>query len=65
MYGPSRCIDYTPNPLRHVYYVYYAYDVYYIVGVEMEALTGVSVTLLTLYDMCKAVTKDMIIQDVR
>jgi len=34
-------------------------------GVEMEALTGVSVTLLTLYDMCKAVTKDMIIQDVR
>jgi len=28
-------------------------------GVEMEALTGVSVTLLTIYDMCKAVDKSM------
>ena len=28
-------------------------------GVEMEALTGVSVTLLTIYDMCKAIDKRM------
>ena len=28
-------------------------------GVEMEALTGVSVALLTLYDMCKAVSKEI------
>ena len=28
-------------------------------GVEMEALTGVSVALLTIYDMCKAVDKSM------
>jgi cyclic pyranopterin phosphate synthase len=28
-------------------------------GVEMEALTGVSVALLTIYDMCKAVDKNM------
>ena len=34
-------------------------------GVEMEALTGVSVALLTVYDMCKAVTKDMTISDIR
>ena len=34
-------------------------------GVEMEALTGVSVALLTIYDMCKAVQKDMVIRDVR
>jgi cyclic pyranopterin monophosphate synthase len=34
-------------------------------GVEMEALTGVSVTLLTIYDMCKAVDKEMTISDVR
>jgi len=34
-------------------------------GVEMEALTGVTVALLTIYDMCKAVQKDMIIRDVR
>ena len=34
-------------------------------GVEMEALTGVSVTLLTIYDMCKAIDKGMIISDIR
>ncbi len=34
-------------------------------GVEMEALTGVSVALLTIYDMCKAVDKQMQITDIR
>jgi len=34
-------------------------------GVEMEALAGVSVAALTLYDMCKAVDKTMSISDVR
>ncbi|CAL1526180.1 unnamed protein product [Lymnaea stagnalis] len=34
-------------------------------GVEMEALTAVSVAALTVYDMCKAVTHDMVIKDVR
>jgi cyclic pyranopterin phosphate synthase len=34
-------------------------------GVEMEALTGVTVALLTIYDMCKAVDKGMMIEDVR
>lgn len=33
-------------------------------GVEMEALTGVSVALLTIYDMCKAVDKNMQIQEI-
>src|SRR6266403_2648607 len=33
-------------------------------GVEMEVLTGVTVALLTIYDMCKAVNKDMRILDV-
>lgn len=33
-------------------------------GVEMEALTGVTTTLLTIYDMCKAVDKFMQIEDV-
>ena len=32
-------------------------------GVEMEALTGVSVTLLTIYDMCKAIDKRMCIEN--
>ena len=34
-------------------------------GVEMEALTAASVAALTIYDMCKAVQKDMIIEQVR
>lgn len=33
-------------------------------GVEMEALTGVSVALLTVYDMCKAVDKRMVLSDI-
>jgi molybdenum cofactor biosynthesis protein MoaC len=34
-------------------------------GVEMEALTAVSVAALTIYDMCKAVQKDIRITDIR
>jgi cyclic pyranopterin phosphate synthase len=34
-------------------------------GVEMEALTAVSVALLTVYDMCKAVDKQMIMGDIK
>ena len=34
-------------------------------GVEMEALVGVTVALLTIYDMCKAVDKEMIISNVQ
>lgn len=34
-------------------------------GVEMEALTGVSTALLTIYDMCKAVDKNMIISEIQ
>ncbi len=33
-------------------------------GVEMEALTGVSTALLTIYDMCKAIDKRMVIRDI-
>ena len=33
-------------------------------GVEMEALHAVSVTLLTIYDMCKAISKEMEIKDI-
>ena len=34
-------------------------------GVEMEALTAASVAALTVYDMCKAVQRDMVISDIR
>lgn len=33
-------------------------------GVEMEALTGVNIALLTIYDMCKAMNRSMIINDI-
>lgn len=34
-------------------------------GIEMEALTAVSVAALTIYDMCKAIDKNMVIQDIK
>jgi cyclic pyranopterin phosphate synthase len=34
-------------------------------GVEMEALTAVTTAALTIYDMCKAVDKDMVIENIR
>ncbi len=34
-------------------------------GVEMEALTAVQVALLTIYDMCKAVDRGMVMEEVR
>jgi cyclic pyranopterin phosphate synthase len=34
-------------------------------GVEMEALAGVNVALLTVYDMCKAVDKEMVMENIR
>lgn len=34
-------------------------------GVEMEALTATATAALTVYDMCKAVQKDMVITDIR
>ncbi|MGB5668715.1 MAG: cyclic pyranopterin monophosphate synthase MoaC [Maribacter sp.] len=34
-------------------------------GVEMEALTGVSVSALTIYDMCKALSHDIVISDIQ
>lgn len=33
-------------------------------GVEMEALTAVNIALLTIYDMCKAVDKQMVLEDI-
>ncbi len=34
-------------------------------GVEMEALTGASATCLTIYDMCKAISQEMIIKEIK
>ena len=37
----------------------------YKTGVEMEALTGVSVAALTVYDMCKALSHEIVVSDIR
>jgi len=37
----------------------------YVTGVEMEALTGASVAALTVYDMCKALSREMVISETR
>ena len=34
-------------------------------GIEMEALTAVAIAALTVYDMCKAVDKGMVLRDIR
>lgn len=34
-------------------------------GVEMEALTGVNITCLTIYDMCKSISQDIIIKEIK
>jgi cyclic pyranopterin phosphate synthase len=34
-------------------------------GIEMEALTAVSIAALTIYDMCKAIDKEMLIEGIR
>lgn len=34
-------------------------------GVEMEALTGASITSLTIYDMCKGISQDIVIQEIK
>jgi cyclic pyranopterin phosphate synthase len=40
-------------------------SVHHKTGVEMEAMTGASVAALTLYDMCKALSHDIVISDTR
>ncbi|HAT4271714.1 cyclic pyranopterin monophosphate synthase MoaC [Clostridium perfringens] len=53
-------IDYEKNEIR----ITATSKVVHKTGVEMEALTGVSIAALTIYDMCKAVDKRMVIGDI-
>ncbi len=45
--------------------IYTSAEVTHKTGIEMEALTAASVAALTVYDMCKALTHNMIIEEVR
>lgn len=57
-------IDYELDEKEHIIRVFCTVKTEGKTGVEMEALTGVQVTLLTIYDMCKAIDKHMVMSDI-
>ena len=57
-------IQFEKNSEKREIYCYCTVKVTGKTGVEMEALTGVSVALLTIYDMCKAIDKDMALHQI-
>lgn len=58
-------VELTPNPADSCVEIEARCKLRGQTGVEMEALTAVSIAALTLYDMCKSVDKDMVIEAVR
>jgi cyclic pyranopterin phosphate synthase len=58
-------IDFEPHEERGILKVKCYVKTTEKTGVEMEALTGVSITCLTIYDMCKAIEKDIEIGPIR
>ncbi len=58
-------VDFQPDEKTSRIYVEAMVKISGKTGVEMEALTAVSIACLTLYDMCKAVDRGMIISDVK
>jgi cyclic pyranopterin phosphate synthase len=58
-------IDLTPNKKRHTVDITATVKISGKTGVEMEALTAVSVAALTVYDMCKAIDRGMTIGDIQ
>ncbi len=61
----SVAVELTCDPLRNAVDITATCKVTGRTGVEMEALTAVAVAALTIYDMCKAVDRGMIISEVR
>lgn len=57
-------LDLTPEPEKNSVYCRAVVRCGGQTGVEMEALTAVQIALLTIYDMCKAVDKGMVMTDV-
>lgn len=58
-------IDFEPEEQQHIIRCFCTAKLCGKTGVEMEALTGVSVALLTIYDMCKAMDRGMEMSDIR
>ncbi len=57
-------VDFFPDDGHHTIRIEGSAKIVDQTGIEMEALTAVSVAALTLYDMCKAIDKSMIITDI-
>ena len=63
--GLEKCrIEIDMDPAGNVQ-VHCTVSVHHRTGVEMEALTGASVAALTVYDMCKALSHDIVLTDIR
>jgi len=58
-------VDFLPDPHRSRFRIQAAARTLGPTGVEMEALTAVTVAALTIYDMCKAVDREMVLSDIR
>jgi cyclic pyranopterin phosphate synthase len=58
-------IDFTPQVQTHTIRITASVRIQHQTGVEMEALTAVSVAALTIYDMCKAYDREMTISNIR
>jgi len=61
----SVTVDLEPDRARNAVDITAAVKVTGPTGVEMEALTAVSVAALTVYDMCKAIDRGMVVSDIR
>lgn len=57
-------VDFFPNPEKSIIRIEAAVRTVDPTGVEMEALTAVSMAGLTIYDMCKSLDREMIISDI-
>jgi len=58
-------IDFIPNPEKNAIEILARAKAKGVTGIEMEALTAVSVAALTIYDMCKSVEKNITIEKVQ
>nr|WP_176719904.1 cyclic pyranopterin monophosphate synthase MoaC [Desulfuribacillus alkaliarsenatis] len=58
-------ISFDTDKIENTIYLEATVSTLGVTGVEMEALTAASVTALTIYDMCKAIDKDMVITDIQ
>jgi cyclic pyranopterin phosphate synthase len=57
-------IDFYPDADAHAIRIEASVRIKDQTGVEMEALTAVSVAALTIYDMCKSYDRDMVVSDI-